>query len=109
MYDKIGIYFKAHPNITFYCQCYHYEIIHYTTKDKDVKIHYHTRKEKRITYSESFSMSFYSSQDVSGLFYLNCDEIYAKKKCYIKLNLKEEINFADKISYMDYEYYKNDF
>ena len=109
MYDKMGTLFKAHPNVTFHCQCYHYQTIHYTTKDKDGKIHYHTRREKRITYSESYSIPYYSSRDVSGLFYLNCDEAYAKKKCYIKLSLKEEINFADEISYMDYEYYKNDF
>ena len=109
MYDKMGSLFKAHPSVTFHCQCYHYEIVHYTTKDKDGKIHHETRREKRITYSESYSMPYYSSRDVSGLFYLNCDEANSKKKCYIQLNLKEEINFADEISYMDYEFYKDQF
>ena len=109
MYDKMGSLFKAHPSVTFHCQCYHYEIVHYTTKDKDGKIHHETRREKRITYSESYSMPYYSSRDVSGLFYLNCDEANSKKKCYIQLSLKEEINFADEISYMDYEFYKDQF
>ena len=81
MYDKMGSLFKAHPSVTFHCQCYHYEIVHYTTKDKDGKIHHETRREKRITYSESYSMPYYSSRDVSGLFYLNCDEANSKKKC----------------------------
>ena len=109
MYDKMGSLFKAHPSVTFHCQCYHYEIVHYTTNDKDGKIHHETRREKGITYSESYSMPYYSSRDVSGLFYLNCDEANSKKKCYIQLNLKEEINFADEISYMDYEFYKDQF
>jgi hypothetical protein len=54
-------------------------------------------------------MPYYSMRDVSGLFYLNCDEAYVKKKFYIKLRLNEEINFADEISYMNYEYYKEQF
>ena len=109
MYDKMGSLFRAPPTITFNCQCYHYEIIHFTTKDKDGNIRHRTRREKIISYSESYSMPYYSSRDVSGLFYLNCDEAYAKKKCYIKLKLNEEINFADEISYMDYEFYKEQF
>ena len=109
IYEKLGKLFQAAPNITFHCQCYHYEITHYTSRDKDGKIHHSTSREKRITYSESYSIPYYSSRDVSGLFYLNCDEAFAKNKCYIKLRLKEEINFADEISYMDYEYYKDQF
>ena len=109
MYDKMGSLFRTPPVITFRCQCYHYEIIHYTTKDKDGNVHHHTRREKRITYSESYTMPYYSMRDVSGLFYLNCDEAYVKKKFYIKLRLNEEINFADEISYMDYEYYQEQF
>ena len=109
MYEKMGSLFNAHPTITFDCQCYHYEIVHYTSRDKEGNIHHHTRKDKKITYTESYSIPYYSWRDVSGLFYLNCDEAYAKKKCYIQLNLLEEINFADEISYMDYEIYKEQF
>lgn len=109
IYDIMGKLFQAHPNITFNCQCYHYKIVHYTTRDKDGKIHHKTSTQKKITYSESYSIPYYSSRDVSGLFYLNCDEDNVKNKCYVKLRLKEEINFADEISYMDYEYYKDQF
>jgi hypothetical protein len=47
-------------------------------------------------------MPYYSERDVSGLFYLNCDQAIAKKKVYIKIKVIEEINFADAISIMDY-------
>lgn len=109
MYEKMGTLFKAPPTITFSCQCFHYETVHYTTKDKDGNVQHNFRKEKIISYSESYSMPYYSARDVSGLFYLNCDEANAKRKSYIKLDLNEEINFADEISYMDYEFYKEQF
>jgi hypothetical protein len=109
MYDTMGSFFSSPPIITFECQCYHYNIVHYTTRDKEGNEHFHTRKEKIITYSETYSMPYYSARDVSGLFYLNCDEAIVKKKMYIKLELNDEINFADEISYMDYEYYKEQF
>ena len=109
MYDTMGTFFSSPPSIIFDCQCYHYNIVHYSTTDKKGNTSYHTRHEKMITYSESYSLPYYSARDVSGLFYINCDEAYIKKKLYIKLELKEEINFADEISYMDYEYYKEQF
>ena len=109
MYSTMGTFFRSPPSIIFDCQCYHYEIVHYSTRDSKGNEHYHTRHDKVVTYSESYSMPFYSARDVSGLFYLNCDEALVKKKLYIKLELQEEINFADEISYMDYEYYKEEF
>ena len=109
MYDKMGSLFRAHPNIIFHCECYHYDTVHYISRDKDGHTHHETRTEKRITYTEGYSIPYYSSRDVSGLFYLNCDEAIIKQKYYIKLELKEEINFADEISYMDYNYYKDQF
>ena len=109
MYQKMGIHFRTPPEIKFHCECYHYETIHYTTRDKDGKVQHHTRTEKRVTYSETYDFKYYSERDVSGLFYLNCDKAHIQRKHYIKLELKEEINFADAISYMDYEYAKEDF
>ena len=109
MYETMGTFFRSPPAITFDCQCYHYNIVHYSTRDSKGNHHYHTRHEKIITYTESYTMPYYSARDVSGLFYLNCDEAYVKKKRYIKLELVEEVNFADEISYMDYEYYKEQF
>ena len=54
-------------------------------------------------------MPYYSSRDISGLFILNCQKEVVQNKAYIQLELLEEINFADNISYMDYENVKNDF
>ena len=101
IYEKMGIYFRTPPEINFFCECYHYEIRHHRGKGKS-----RTTKEKIVTYSENYSLPYYSERDVSGLFYLNCDKAYVERKHFIKLNLKEEINFADAISYMDYEFAK---
>ena len=109
MYETMGTFFSAPPSIIFDCQCFHYEIVHYSSRDEKGNTSYHTRHNKVVTYSESYSMPFYSARDVSGLFYLNCDEAFVKKKLYIKLELDEEINFADEVSYMDYEFYKEQF
>ena len=109
MYQKMGVHFRTPPEIKFHCECYHYETQHYTTRDKDGHVQHHTRTVKRVTYTETYVFPYYSERDVSGLFYLNCDAAHIQKKNYIKLELREEINFADAISYMDYEYAKEDF
>ena len=45
---------------------------------------------------------YYSMRDVSGPFFLNCDVNTLRRKQYIKLEINEEINFADAISFKDY-------
>jgi hypothetical protein len=102
MYEKMGRYFRAAPKIIFHYECYHNEINSYTTTDKFGRVHQHHETIKVVTFKEDYEMPYYSERDVSGLFYLNCDEAIAKKKVYIKLKVKEEINFADSISIMDY-------
>ena len=109
IYQKMGRHFQTPPEIHFHCECYHYETrVHYST-DKDGHRHRHTERVKITTYTETYNMPYYSERDVSGLFYLNCDKAYVEKKYYIKLELKEEINFADAISYYDYETAKSAF
>ena len=103
MHENMRRYFKTIPKIIFHCECYHNEIKYYTTTDKFGNVHQHHKTVKVVTYEEDYEMPYYSERDVSGLFYLNCDEAKAKKKAYIKLKLKEEINFADAISIMDYQ------
>ena len=105
----MGRNFRTPPEIHFHCECYHYETRTYYTKDKNGHRHKHTRRERVTTYTETYNMPYYSERDVSGLFYLNCDKAYVEKKHYIKLELKEEINFADAISYYDYEKEKSAF
>ena len=107
--EKMRMLFRAHPDISFHCECYHYVTTTYREKNSNGSIQMKTALEKAITHSENFSIPYYSSRDVSGLFYLNCDKIDLKRKVFIKLSLESEINFADEISYMDYENYKRDF
>jgi hypothetical protein len=109
MYDKMGCYFRTPPIIRFYGECYHYETRHHTRTDSQGNIEHYTTQEKVITYTEKYDLPYYSERDVSGLFYLNCEEAYLSKKHYIKLELLEEINFADAISYSDYEREKSYF
>ena len=109
MYDKMGHYFRTPPIIRFYGECYHYETRYHTRTDSQGNIEHYTTKEKVVTYTESYDLPYYSERDVSGLFYLNCEEAYVSKKHYIKLELLEEINFADAISYSDYEREKSHF
>ena len=108
MYDKMGINFRTPPEIRFHCDCYHYETRHHT-RTKDGKTEHYTTRERVTTYSETYSLPYYSERDVSGLFYLNCDKAMVERKFYIKLELKEEINFADAISYYDYQGAKSHF
>jgi hypothetical protein len=109
MYEKMGRNFQTPPEIRFHCECYHYETRHHTRTNKDGKTEHYTTRERVTTYTETYSLPYYSERDVSGLFYLNCDRAYIEKKFYIKLELKEEINFADAISYYDYERAKRHF
>ena len=92
-------YFMTLPEIYFQCECYHY-------KDNNKP---GNKGDRIITYNETYRMPYYSERDVSGLFYLNCDKAKRNKKKYIKLELSEEIKFADAISYMDYEKEKDSF
>ena len=77
--------------------------------DKDGHVNTYTTTEKVVTYREIYKLPYYSARDVSGLFYLNCERANIEKKYYIKLELKEEINFADAISLYDYEKEKSEF
>ena len=109
MYYKMGKLFQTPPVISFHCECYHYETHYYTTTDSEGRTHTESRTERVTTYRETYNVPYYSARDVSGLFYLNCDRANIEKKYYIKLELKEEINFADAISLYDYEREKSDF
>lgn len=112
---------QTHPVIEFYCECYHYGISHvrYNPPKKGGrgkrgrrggKRHGVRTKRRRITtYTETAIFPYYSARDVSGLFQLNKSREATMSKVYIKLELTPEINFADELSYMDYEYFRTDF
>ena len=55
------------------------------------------------------SMKYKSFRDESGLLALKCGKSKKIRKAYVELEIKLEINFADAISYSDYEKAKSDF
>ena len=52
---------------------------------------------------------YYCSRDVSGLLELDILKDSLKDKAFVALNIEYEINFADELSFMDYENFRNDF
>lgn len=105
IYDKMQRIFYTHPEIIFHCETYHYEY----RGNYDNRGGQKPTKQKIVTYREDYSMPYYSSRDISGLFILNCDKEVVQNKAYIQLELIEEINFADNLTYMDYEAVRSDF
>lgn len=109
IYKKMSELFKTPPRIAWRCECYHYETRHYTTTNDKGEIEHHTTTEKVVTCIGSSSMTYYSSRDISGPFLLNCDEKNINQKYYIKLELNNEITFADSFTESEYQSQKDSF
>ena len=62
-----------------------------------------------VTWQENVFLPYYSARDVSGLFEIQDDKNSATGKAYVKLEILPEINFADSITYWDYENFRTDF
>ena len=62
-----------------------------------------------MTYTGCRFFNYSFSQDISEPFVLNCDEKKISKKYYIKLELNEDIGFADAGTVEDYQNQKNKF
>ena len=105
IYDNIYRLVSTHPEIIFHCETYHYEYRRNYRQPGNQR----PSKQRVTTYREDYPLPYYSSRDISGLFALNCDKNVVQNKAYIQLELLEEINFADSISYMDYEAARSDF
>ena len=127
------------PTIEFYCECYHYEtrtVVYSPPKKGGGRKGGGPRKVSRpsgghrtggahrtggghprvshqrrriTTYRETAYFPYYSSRDVSGLFEINNSREEAMGKVYVKLEINPEINFADELSYMDYEHFRSHF
>ena len=108
IYEKMGELFHTPPEITFKCECYHDSDEENIRADPD-GTHSNELTKKIISYNESYKFPYYTARDVSGLLNLDFGTSNAQKKYYIKLELNEEINFADSISYNDYENEKSNF
>ena len=129
--NKYGILVQTQPVIQFYCECYHYvtTTVRYNPPRKSggrrsggrksggrrsgggrrTGTRTRTSTRKVVTHRETVIFPYYSCRDVSGLFQLKNSREEAMGKTYIKLELLEEINFADSVSYMDYENFRTDF
>ena len=108
LYAEMESLFKTRPTIIINCDCYHSETKWNTTYDSDGNSHTESENVNVSTYYESIPFNYYSCRDISGLFILNCDNKSINKKYLIKLEINEEINFADAISYYDYFNIRND-
>ena len=109
IYDKMKQLFYSQPMIQLICECYHYETT--TVRTYDSKGNYTTSTQTRrvVTRVASKFFNYYSARDVSGLFLLNYDKNSINDKYYVKLELLTDFNFADSVTYSDYEKEKNEF
>ena len=106
---KMGEIFNMKPEVILINKGYHYavETFTYTDDDGNTRTGSRTVREWRRKIEES--MKYKSFRDVSGLLVLNCGKSKKIRKAYVELEIKLEINFADTISYFDYEKAKTDF
>ena len=106
---KMGEIFQMKPEVILKNTKYHYEVEIVTYTDD----HGNTRQGKRAFRvwddKDVESMKYKSFRDVSGLLVLNSGKSKKIIKAYVELEIKLEINFADTISYSDYEKAKTDF
>ena len=107
--EKMSEIFQTKPKFTLSCECYHYETYEYETTDSEGNTVTETRTVKVVSHRENYIIPYYCCRDVSGLFVLNTDKNKIRKKAFIKLELKDNINFAEAISYYDYICEKNNF
>ena len=109
---------RTPPTIEFYCECYHYSGSSVVVlnpprrgggRSRGGRKRHGRRRTRIVTWRETVTFPYYSARDVSGLFQLNNSREAAMGKVYVKLELTPEINFADELTYMDYEIFRNDF
>ena len=109
LFDKMKQLFNSPPKIEFVCINYHYETRTVTTYDSKGNASTRTETVMVITRQTSKIFNYYSSRDVSGLFRLNYDKSTVRDKYYVKLELIKNIDFADPVSYSDFEKEKDEF
>ena len=109
MYEKMLQYFRTPPVIRWHCECFHYEPRVHTRTNSRGETEYYTTQEKVVTHRDSASMSYQYSRDVSGSFVLNCEPNAVDNKFFIKLQLFQNVDFADSITVSEYLRQKNAF
>lgn len=101
MKEKMGKLFRTPPVIEWEYKCFHYEKQLHTKVYSSGKGEGYTTDKKTVTKKGTARMKYYSSRDISGPFNLNCDANTISKKYYIKLELSEDISFADNLTESD--------
>ena len=109
LYDTMKKLFNTPPQIKFVCENYHYETRTYTTYDSKGNASTRTETVRVVTRVDTKFFHFYSSRDVSGLFTLNYDQSSVRDKYYVKLQLSKNFEFADPVTYSDYQKERDEF
>jgi len=94
IYNILEKNFTQFPELYIYVKCYH-------------KVGGTRKRKSKTVYKlkKKFPFSYYSWKDISGFFLLKKDE--KKKYSFLKLYLRDEINFADSLTESDFTIYKN--
>ena len=109
VYNKLKEIFTSAPVFKINCECYHYEKQIEEKRDNEGKIYTQEVNVKQVTYRGQDYFPYYSFRDISGLFKIDLNSDQFKNKNYIKLKFDTIINFADSISFYDYQNFKNNF
>ena len=104
-HEKMGEIFQMKPEVILKSKKYEYVQYTYTYTDEDGNTKEGIRTVRVWGDKDVESMKYKSFRDISGLLILNCGKSKKIRKAYVEL----EINFADTISYSDYEKAKIDF
>ena len=67
------------------------------------------KTKKVISHEEKVDFPYYCARDVSGLLELNAKKEETMGKFFIKLEIIPEINFADELTYLDYDNFRTNF
>ena len=106
-YEELKKIISSSPNIKFNIETFHFKNrIHPTIKLSKNTIS-PTIITRVISYKNSIDFPYYSFKDVSGVLYLEDEINKSNEYSFIKLKIKQEINFADEISYNDYITFRN--
>ena len=103
---KMAEIFRKKPEVILKNKKYHYKRELLRSNDDEGDVY---SRAFRVWNKDEESMKYKSFRDVSGLLVLNCGKSKKIRKAYVELEIKFEINFADTISYSDYEKAKTNF
>jgi len=103
---KMAEIFQKKPEVILKNKKYHYKRELLRSNDDEGDVY---SRAFRVWNKDEESMKYKSFRDVSGLLVLNCGKSKKIRKAYVELEIKLEINFADAISYYDYEKAKTNF